>query len=46
MNWQDDYASKLKTAEEAIALIPPHARVAMPDGAGEPRVLIEAVCRN
>lgn len=45
-SWQDDYRAKLKTAEEAIGLIPPHARVAMPDGAGEPHVLIQAACRN
>lgn len=45
-SWREDYQGKLKTAEEAIALIPPHARVAMPDGAGEPRALIAAACRN
>lgn len=45
-NWQEDYARKLKTASEAVALIPPHARVAMPDGAGEPRVLIQEICQN
>ena len=45
-NWREEYARKLKTADEAIALIPPHARVAMPDGAGEPRVLIETACKN
>ena len=46
MTWQEEYARKLKTADEAVALIPAHARVAMPDGAGEPRVLIEAACKN
>lgn len=45
-NWQEDYARKLKTASEALALIPPHARVAMPDGAGEPHALIQEVCHD
>lgn len=45
-NWLADYQSKLTTAEAAVKMIPAHSRVAMPDGAGEPRVLIQAACDN
>ncbi|MGI6590565.1 MAG: acetyl-CoA hydrolase/transferase family protein [Eggerthellaceae bacterium] len=45
-SWFACYQSKLTTAEDAVRMIPPHSHVGMPDGAGEPHALIQAVCDN
>ena len=40
---QDVYRSKLKTAEEAAALIPDGALIAQGNAIGEPQAMLEAI---
>ena len=46
MNWTDEYRSKLKTAEEAVAVIKSGDRVYIHQGCGEPEELVQAMVRR
>lgn len=45
-NWQQKYASAIKTADEAVKLLRPGQRVFIGTGAGEPLELVEAMVRR
>ena len=42
-NWQETWASKITTAESAVASVKPGQRVFVGSGAGEPQTLVEAL---
>jgi 4-hydroxybutyrate CoA-transferase len=46
MNWQDEYKSKLVTADEAVKHIKSGNRVVFGHAVGEPGALIDAIVRN
>jgi 4-hydroxybutyrate CoA-transferase len=46
MNWQDEYKSKLVSADEAVKYIKSRNKVVVGHAAGEPVVLIDAMVRN
>jgi len=43
LDWQDRYAAKIATAEQAVRLIKPHQRILIGSGAAEPSGLVEAM---
>jgi acyl-CoA hydrolase len=42
-DWQERYAAKIATAEQAVRLIPPRKRILIGSGAAEPGGLVEAM---
>ena len=46
MNWEENYKSKLVTAEDAVKYIPSNSRVVMGHAVAEPFKLVEAMVKN
>lgn len=46
MNWREDYSRKLKTAEEAVAMIKPGDKVVLTHSVSEPMYLVDAMVAN
>jgi 4-hydroxybutyrate CoA-transferase len=46
MSWESEYASKLKTADEALLCLKSGMRVYIQPGCGEPETLVEALMRR